>query len=158
MVARQFCIRRYRLIILCNVCLVDWTSLTKMQQNSGKVARNIASGNKIKNDVFNFVTEYFLVLGYAPVVYFFGLWSWTLYFLITIRAVQKQKWKRRCYQKTIHSMNELGFSGVPVSYFLNRSKDQNEKKAFTIIKIKHLRALARAAIPVFWRVSCCIWK
>lgn len=46
-------------------------------------------------------------------------------------------------------MNELGFSGVPVSYFLNRSKDQNAKKAFTIIKIKHLRALARAAIPVF---------
>ena len=46
-----------------------------MQQNSGKVARNIASGNKIKNKVFNFVTEYFLVLGYAPVVYFFGLWS-----------------------------------------------------------------------------------
>ena len=45
-----------------------------MQQNSGKVARNIASGSKIKNDVFNFVTEYFLVLGYAPVVYFFGLW------------------------------------------------------------------------------------
>ena len=26
-------------------------------------------------------------------------------------------------------MNELGFSGVPVSYFLNRSKDQNEKKS-----------------------------
>ena len=147
MVARQFCIRRYRLIILCNVCLVDSTSLTKMQQNSGKVARNITSGNKIKNNVFN-----------LPVVYFFGLWSWTLYFLITIRAVQKQKRKRRCYQKTIHSMNELGFSGVPVSYFLNRSKDQNAKKAFTIIKIKHLRALARAAIPVFWRVSCSIWK
>ena len=46
-----------------------------MQQNSGKVARNIAGGNKIKNKVFNFVTEYFLVLGYTPVVYFFGLWS-----------------------------------------------------------------------------------
>ena len=46
-----------------------------MRQNSGKVARNIAGGNKIKNKVFNFVTEYFLVLGYAPVVYFFGLWS-----------------------------------------------------------------------------------
>ena len=75
MVARQFCIRRYRLIILCNVCLVDSTSLTKMQQNSRKVARNIAGGNKIKNKVFNFVTEYFLVLGYTPVIYFFGLWS-----------------------------------------------------------------------------------
>ena len=46
-------------------------------------------------------------------------------------------------------MSELGFSGVPVSYLLNRSKEQKEKKAFTIIKIKHLRALASAAIPVF---------
>ena len=33
----------------CNVCLADQcsTSLTKMQQKSGKAARNIVSGNKI---------------------------------------------------------------------------------------------------------------
>ena len=135
-------------MILCNVCLTDSTSLTKMGQNSGNVARNIASGNKIKN-VVNFVT--FFISGFGP----------TLYFLITIRAVQKQKRKRRYYNLKNNISRELaGFfrcSSFVLPQSVQRPKRQkgiycHQNQTFKSISVSRCSGVLMSFVQ-YWKIE-----